>query len=83
MHTLLYYGPAVWQGVRRIPIEKDDIHAKLMRAYPEVPDWWYAAVFVIFFSLAIVASEVSRSHSTFPFFLAWVSGRADWIVWDV
>lgn len=59
VHTILYYGPAVWQGLRRIPIEKDDIHAKLMRAYPEVPDWWYAAVFAIFFSLAIVASEVS------------------------
>ncbi|KAJ7287057.1 oligopeptide transporter [Mycena rebaudengoi] len=39
-------------------VESDDIHAKLMRNYPEVPDWWYLASFCVFFSLAIVAVEV-------------------------
>ncbi|KAI0795128.1 OPT oligopeptide transporter [Abortiporus biennis] len=58
VHTILYYGPAVLLGLKRQPIEQDDIHAKLMRAYPEVPDWWYLLVFSIFFSLAIVANEV-------------------------
>ncbi|CAL1711504.1 unnamed protein product [Somion occarium] len=38
--------------------EKDDIHAKLMRVYPEVPNWWYWAVFFVFFSLCVVAIEV-------------------------
>ena len=39
-------------------MEADDIHAKLMRNYPEVPDWWYFLAFCLFFSLAIVAVEV-------------------------
>lgn len=39
-------------------MEADDIHAKLMRNYPEVPDWWYVISFCVFFSLAIVAVEV-------------------------
>jgi len=39
-------------------IEKDDIHAKLMRNYPEVPDWWYASSFILFFCIAIVSMEV-------------------------
>lgn len=60
VHTVLYYGQAVINGFKRINVEKDDIHAKLMRAYPEVPDWWYAAAFCCFFSLAIVAVEVSE-----------------------
>jgi len=58
VHTLLYHGQPLLNGLKRVKIEKDDIHAKLMRNYPEVPDWWYALAFVTFFSLAIVAVEV-------------------------
>ncbi|KAJ8517514.1 hypothetical protein ONZ45_g5328 [Pleurotus djamor] len=58
VHTALYHGKTLWNGVKKIRIEQDDIHAKLMRNYPEVPDWWYASAFVIFFCLAVVAVEV-------------------------
>ncbi|KZT06325.1 OPT oligopeptide transporter [Laetiporus sulphureus 93-53] len=58
VHTALFHGKTIWQGIKRVSTEKDDIHAKLMKAYPEVPDWWYAVVFVTFFALAIVAAEV-------------------------
>ncbi|KIK61243.1 hypothetical protein GYMLUDRAFT_43305 [Collybiopsis luxurians FD-317 M1] len=60
-HTLLYHGKALLAGVKRIRVESDDIHAKLMRSYPEVPDWWYLLSIVVFFSLAIVAVEVWHS----------------------
>jgi hypothetical protein len=58
VHTLLYHGRTLLNGFKRIRVEDDDIHLKLMRNYPEVPDWWYGTVFVVFFSLAIVAVEV-------------------------
>lgn len=58
VHTILYHGRSVLNGLRRIKVEKDDIHAKLMKNYPEVPDWWYALVFVFFFCMAILAMEV-------------------------
>jgi OPT family oligopeptide transporter len=58
VHTVLYHGHAIANGLKRVRIEKDDIHAKLMRNYPEVPDWWYAIVFVVFFAFAIIACEV-------------------------
>lgn len=45
-------------GFRKIRVEADDIHAKLMRNYPEVPDWWYLIAFCVYFALAIVAVEV-------------------------
>lgn len=58
VHTILYYGKTLMNGFKRIKIEKDDIHAKLMRSYPEVPDWWYLGVFAVFLALMIVAQEV-------------------------
>ena len=45
VHTVLYHGKTVLHGLTQTRIEKDDIHAKLMRSYPEVPDWWYAVIF--------------------------------------
>ncbi len=44
-------------GLKRVKIERDDVHAKLMKNYPEVPDWWYALAFVTFFAVAVVATE--------------------------
>src|ERR1700719_4241685 len=59
VHAILYYRNTflgVWRGVGS---EEEDIHAKLMRSYPVVPDWWYAALFVACFALQIVLVEVS------------------------
>ncbi|KAJ7496777.1 OPT oligopeptide transporter protein-domain-containing protein [Mycena latifolia] len=58
VHTLLYHGRSLLNGIKKMRVESDDIHAKLMRNYPEVPDWWYLLSFCVFFSLAIVAVEV-------------------------
>ena len=58
VHTVLYHGKTVLHGLTQTRIEKDDIHAKLMRAYPEVPDWWYLLTFIACFALAIVTAEV-------------------------
>jgi hypothetical protein len=57
-HTALYHGESLLNGFKRIKIEKDDIHAKLMRNYPEVPDWWYGVAFGTFLAVAVVATEV-------------------------
>ncbi|KIY53033.1 OPT superfamily oligopeptide transporter [Fistulina hepatica ATCC 64428] len=58
VHTLLYHGRSLLNGVKRMRVETDDIHAKLMRNYPEVPDWWYLLALLIFFAIAIVSMEV-------------------------
>ena len=61
VHTLLYHGRTLINGFKRMKVEKDDIHAKLMKNYPEVPDWWYAISFVLFFACAIIAMEVWKT----------------------
>lgn len=58
VHTVLYWGPALVNAAKNVKIEKDDIHAKLMRSYPEVPNWWYALLFVLMAALTIVTNEV-------------------------
>jgi hypothetical protein len=67
VHTVLYHGRTLVNGIRRLKVENDDIHAKLMRNYPEVPDWWYLSAFSVFFALAVVAVEVGFALPTCVF----------------
>jgi len=64
VHTVLYHGRSLLNGMKRMRVEPDDIHAKLMRNYPEVPDWWYIVFFVGFFLMMVVVVEVW--HTTVP-----------------
>lgn len=57
-HTVLYHGKALKKGFMRIRTEEDDVHAKFMRHYPETPDWWYAAMFLIALVFGVVMVEV-------------------------
>jgi hypothetical protein len=36
----------------------DDIHYRLMQAYPEVPEWWFTIVAVVFMILSMVCLGV-------------------------
>ncbi|KAF9145557.1 hypothetical protein BG015_011845 [Linnemannia schmuckeri] len=58
VHVALYHGREIvtrWKSARD---ENEDIHSRLMRAYPEVPDWWYGLLFIITFGLSMVTVEV-------------------------
>ncbi|PWN48308.1 OPT oligopeptide transporter, partial [Violaceomyces palustris] len=56
VHTALYHGKSIMNGLRFSQVEEDDVHAKFMRKYPQVPDWWYAAVLISCFVMAIIAN---------------------------
>ncbi|KAH7883260.1 OPT oligopeptide transporter protein-domain-containing protein [Phlebopus sp. FC_14] len=64
VHTVLYHGRSLLNGMKKIRVEQDDIHAKLMRNYPEVPDWWYIVSFIGFYLLMVVVVEVW--HTSVP-----------------
>ncbi|KAI3878438.1 hypothetical protein MKX03_000840 [Papaver bracteatum] len=44
VHVALFHGSAIWKqttsALKNVNV-KLDIHAKLMKAYEEVPQWWY------------------------------------------
>ena len=58
VHTVLYHSRTVYNGIKRVQTEDEDVHAKLMRAYPEVPDSWYIGICLAFLTMAIVTVEV-------------------------
>lgn len=53
-HIALFHGKDIirqFKNSRNKDIN-EDIHQKLMRAYPEVPSWWYLTVFFISFGVS-------------------------------
>lgn len=42
VHTILHQGERIYNTLRSRKTEEDDIHMKLMKQYPEVPDWYVA-----------------------------------------
>ena len=58
VHTVLYHGRTIYIGIKGVEVDKDDVHMKLMRSYPEVPGIWYASISLVFFVVAIVVVEV-------------------------
>ncbi|KAG2213452.1 hypothetical protein INT47_009126 [Mucor saturninus] len=66
-HCFLYYRKEIVRQFResRNKNKNEDIHQKLMRAYPEVPHWWYLAVFFISFGVSFAVIYV------WPIYLPW------------
>ncbi|KAG0046031.1 hypothetical protein BGZ83_008758 [Gryganskiella cystojenkinii] len=58
-HIWCFHGKDIMNSWRSLAgSAEEDIHTKLMRAYPEVPQWWYAVLYVLMFALSIVTCEV-------------------------
>ncbi|TFK67680.1 OPT oligopeptide transporter [Pluteus cervinus] len=57
MHALLYFRKQIWVQARRSLHEQPDIHARLMSRYRQVPEWWYACVFLSMFAIGIISIE--------------------------
>jgi hypothetical protein len=58
-HVVLHHGNDVWGRFKAIRKGKqeDDYHTKLYEKYPEVPQWWFAAVFVINIGLGLFVTQ--------------------------
>jgi hypothetical protein len=61
VHTALYHGKTMWKALTA-RVEEEDIHSKLMRFYPEVPSWWYVAMLVTSFAVAVINTEVRQRN---------------------
>ncbi|PFH49542.1 hypothetical protein AMATHDRAFT_48643 [Amanita thiersii Skay4041] len=68
-HAFLFYRKQIWVQARRSIHEQPDIHARLMSRYPQVPEWWYAIIFVIMFVFGCVAIEVWDTKFPIQYFI--------------
>ncbi|CDK24233.1 unnamed protein product [Kuraishia capsulata CBS 1993] len=53
VHAVLFHGADVVATIREWKNMKPDVHSRLMKQYKNVPEWWYAIVFVIFFGMSV------------------------------
>jgi hypothetical protein len=56
-HTVLFYHRQILDRFRAVSAEDEDVHMRLNRKYPEVPDRWYLFLFVAMMALSIVVCE--------------------------
>ncbi|KAF5319702.1 hypothetical protein D9619_008668 [Psilocybe cf. subviscida] len=68
-HSFLYFRKQIWTQARRAMHEQPDIHARLMAVYPQVPEWWYAIMFVIMFVFGVVSIEVWDTKFPVQYFI--------------
>jgi OPT family oligopeptide transporter len=59
VHTVLFHRNEIIDKFRATSQFKknDDIHMRLYRKYPEVPDWWYYLIFGTMMILSILVCE--------------------------
>lgn len=67
VHAVLHHGSTIYNALLGRKEEEDDIHQKLIQAYPEVSGWIYTALSVVAFSLSIIATQ------------AWNTGTPFWV----
>ena len=58
LHTGLNYGKEIWLRWKDKNHDLDDIHARMMRKYNPVPNWWFIILFLISFALSFVTCYV-------------------------
>jgi OPT family small oligopeptide transporter len=68
-HTFLFYRKQIWSQARRSIHEQNDIHARLMSRYPQVPQWWFVVVFVVMFVFGIISITVWDTKFPVQYFI--------------
>ncbi|KAJ7180290.1 OPT oligopeptide transporter [Mycena crocata] len=68
-HAFLFFRKQIWTQSRRAMSEQSDIHARLMAVYPQVPEWWYAIIFVSMFVCGIIVIEVWDTKFPVQYFI--------------
>ncbi|KIK00651.1 hypothetical protein K443DRAFT_7500 [Laccaria amethystina LaAM-08-1] len=56
--AIIYFWKPIRLHFRKSMGEQPDVHAQLMSEYPQVPDWYYACIFVITFAFACICIKV-------------------------
>ncbi|KAG0284872.1 hypothetical protein BGZ97_008037, partial [Linnemannia gamsii] len=69
-HTWLYHRHKLVAQWKQSRTQSEDIHHKLMQAYPEVPDWWYATLFVVMTAVSVFICEYYKYMPWWAVFLA-------------
>jgi len=63
VHSMLNDGKFLLSKLRfKRSTDEDDIHMKMMRKYPEVPEWWYQVLLVLLFAASMATIAAWPTH---------------------
>ncbi|KAH0716485.1 hypothetical protein KY290_006839 [Solanum tuberosum] len=66
-HVALFHGSDIWKQSRSaVKNVKMDIHAKLMKSYKQVPQWWFLALLVGSIALSLLMCFVWKEDVQLP-----------------
>ena len=71
VHTVLYHRKEIWYRFKEAKDQEPDVHMKMMKKYPEAPDWWYGLVWVG--AMAIGLGTVLGYSTDMPWWAFFVS----------
>lgn len=64
VHTAIFHGSEIIERFKLARNQDADIHLKMMRKYPDTPNWWYYSLFIVLFALSLVTILVWDTHMT-------------------
>ncbi|KAJ9145129.1 Small oligopeptide transporter, OPT family [Pleurostoma richardsiae] len=64
VHSALYNGRDIWIRWTSVGREEEDVHTRLYAKYRAVPIWWYGALFLAIFGMAMGTVVGYDSHLT-------------------
>jgi hypothetical protein len=69
LHTALFHFHELVDKFHTSSDREDDVHVRIYKRYPEVPDWWYITLFLIMMGLSIFVCEAWDTRLPFLGFL--------------
>jgi len=71
-HIVCFHGATIWKTWRAtLKSTDEDIHYKMMKVYPEVPQMWYAIFYIVMLALSMMVVEVPWYGLLLAVFIGW------------
>ncbi|XP_059653162.1 oligopeptide transporter 4 [Cornus florida] len=65
-HVGLFYGREIYERFRASYKDKEDIHTRLMRKYPDIPSWWFYTMLGVTLAVGLVLCTVLKDEVQMP-----------------
>lgn len=80
VHAGLFHGKDIWARLRNFGHEEEDIHARLMSRFKQIPMWWFLSVLLIMVGIGFGVTQGYPTHlSWWAFIIALIMA----VVWFV
>ncbi|KAJ7540058.1 hypothetical protein O6H91_10G000300 [Diphasiastrum complanatum] len=65
-HVAAFHGKEIWQRYKASLKERPDVHTRLMRSYPEIPQWWFFVLLVVTIGITVAVCEGYKHQLQLP-----------------